>query len=150
MFCRYFKGKFLYFERYGPTPHGRCLGILFDKISTFLEDSVAQGPSTIEITFILAILDPMNGKTLRLLTSAKLLISFRMHLHSLKYLSSNNSNDGSNSFLNVDLEWQHFYKLFLHLKLINFIPLMTSMLLFLKNASLKIMNTVIFGSFHPF
>ena len=92
----------------------------------------------------------MNGKTLRLLTSAKLLISFRTHLHSLKYLSSNNSNDGSNSFLNVDLEWQHFYKLFLHLKLINFIPLMTSMLLFLKNASLKIMNTVIFGSFHPF
>ena len=81
-----------------------------------------------------------------LLTSAKLLISFRTHLHSLKYLSSNNSNDGSNSFLNVDLEWQHF----LHLKLINFIPLMTSMLLFLKNASLKIMNTVIFGSFHPF
>ena len=79
----------------------------------------------------------MNGKTLRLLTSAKLWISFRTHLHSLKYLSSNNSSDGSNLFLNVDLEREYFRKLFLHLKFINFKLLMTPMLLFFNNASLK-------------
>ena len=92
----------------------------------------------------------MNGKTLCLLTSAKLLISFGTHLHSLKFFSSNNLNDGSNLFLNVNLERQHFHKLFLHLKLINFKLLMSPMLLFFKNTSLKIMNIVIFGSFHPF
>ena len=85
-----------------------------------------------------------------LLTSAKLWISFRTHLHSLKYLSSNNSSDGSNLFLNVDLEREYFCKLFLHLKFINFKLLMTPMLLFFNNASLKIMNAVIFCSFQPF
>ena len=43
-----------------------------------------------------------------------------------------------------------FLKSFLHLKPDNFKHLMTSMLLFFKNASLKIMTTVIFGSFHSF
>ena len=58
--------------------------------------------------------------------------------------------DGSNSFLNVDLYDKIFVKLYLHLKAVNFEILMTSMLLIFKNASLKIMNTIIFGSFHPF
>ena len=101
------------------------------------------------VTVLALIFNTMNGKTLRLLTSAKLLISFRTHLHSLKYLSSNNSSDGSNLFLNVDLEREYFRNMFLHLKFINFKLLMTPMLLFFNNASLKIMNAVIFCSFQP-
>ena len=58
--------------------------------------------------------------------------------------------NGSNSFLNVDPNVKIFLKSFSHLKPINFKLLMTPMLLFFKNASLKVMTTVIFGYFDSF